>query len=205
MGRQFRTVVSLAAALGVAFALTRFGAPPKAALQTRLVYEAVWWAVAAAIAPYFLSLARQMPSWRDIAIAVAAGALIALGKMLVYLTLFPVLLLSISLSHVPNILEMPSWYRLLMVMRIAVAGELLFRAYPIERGEAFAPGSGKWIAAAASFAVFAAASWSGWNPVEGIATIFAGAMFTGLYLWRHSLAVNALASFIALSAGYLLR
>lgn len=209
--RSIRIAIGLLAGLGAAFALTRFGAPPKAALETRLTCEAAWRGVAAAAVLYalfverrpFASLGLRMPSWRDLATAGGAGLLIVAGTVLVYGALFPVLLLSISMSHTPNTMLMPYWYRLAMVTRTAVAGELLFRVYAIERGDEFRPDTGRWIAAAASFAVFAAANWSGWGPVESIATIYGGIVLTLLYLWRRSLVVNAIASAIGLGAGYL--
>lgn len=203
--------VGLLASLGAAFALTHWGAPPKAALETRLLAEAAWWGAAAAAVLYALLVERRrpasfglrMPSWRDLAIAAGAGALILAGTVFVYLGLFPVLLLSISVSHVPNIFLMPYWYRVAMVVRFAVAGELLFRAFAIERGDALLPVWGKWLAAALSLAAFAAANWFSWSPVESIATFFAGIVLTLLYLWRRNLAVNAIASAIGLGAGYL--
>jgi len=211
MSDRIKAAIGLALSLGAALALTRFGAPPKAALETRLSYEAAWWGAAAVTMLYALiaerkpvaSIGLRKPSWRDIAIGGGAGLLIVAGTIFVYMTLFPVLLLSISMSHIPNIVEMPYWYRLVMVLRIALVGELLFRAYAVERMEEL--GLSGWIAGAISLAAFIAANWSGWNPVESITMVFSGAALTGLYMWRRNLYVNMIARFAALGAGYLLR
>ena len=210
--RRISSAIGLLGALGAGYALTRFGAPPKAALETRLLYEAAWWGAAAAALVYVLAIERsgpaalgwRTPSWRDLVIGAGAGWVIVILTVLTYLTLFPVLILSISLSHIPNTMLMPAWYRAAMVARMAVAGELLFRAIAIEHGEALMPRGGKWIAAALSLAAFIAANWTSWSPVEAIATFLAGIVLTALYLWRRSLAVNALASAIGFGAGYLL-
>lgn len=204
--------VGCLAVLGAAFALTRYGAPPKAVLETRLTYEAAWWGAAAVAVFHALFVERRppasfglrAPTWRDLAVAAGAGALILAGIVFVYMALFPILLLSISISHIPDTMFMPYWYRAAMVVRVAVAGELLFRAFVIEHGETLLPGWGKWLAATLSLAAFVAADWSSWSPVESIATFFAGLVLTLLYLWRRNLAVNAIAAFIGLGAGYLL-
>jgi membrane protease YdiL (CAAX protease family) len=120
------------------------------------------------------------------------------------MTLFPVLLLSISMSHIPNTMLMPYWYRAAIVARFALAGELLFRAVVIEHGEMVLPRGGKWLAAALSLAAFIAANWFSWNPVESLTAFYAGIMLTLLYLWRRNLWVNAIAGAIGLGAGYLL-
>lgn len=211
MSDRIKAAIGLALSLGAALALTRFGAPPKAALETRLSYDAAWWGAAAVTMLYALiverkpvaSIGLRKPSWRDIAIGGGTGLLIVAGTVFVYMTLFPVLLLSISISHIPNTMLMPYWYRAAMVLRFAVAGESLFRAFAIEHAAALLPKGGKWLAAALSLAAFIAANWSSWSPVESIATFFGGIVLTALYLWRRNLAVNVTASFIGLGAGYL--
>jgi hypothetical protein len=210
-GRRILSAIGLLGALVAAYALTRFGAPPKAVLETRLVYEAAWWGAAVAAVFYVRMIERlspgafgaRMPSWRDIVIAAGAGIVIVAGTVAIYMTLFPVLLLSISMSHIPNTMLMPYWYRLAMVARMAVTGELLFRALAVEHGVMVLPRGGKWLAAALSLAAFIAANWTSWSPVEAIATFFGGIVLTALYLWRRNLAVNVIASAIGLGSGYL--
>lgn len=207
--RRSQIFAGLALSLGTASALTLFGPAPQAELVTRLTGEVMWWGAVAAVLltiafverKPFASAGLRKPDRKELLIAVVAGTAIAAGAIFIFLALFPVLLLSISMSHVSNILRMPYWYIVIMVARIAVAEELLFRGYVIERIEEL--GFGRWAGAALSLAVYAAVHWSGWNPVESIATIFIGAMLSALYLWRRNTYVNMIAHFIVTGAGYL--
>ncbi|MBV9992518.1 MAG: hypothetical protein JOZ72_14665 [Alphaproteobacteria bacterium] len=211
---RIRAAIGFVLSLGAALALTWTDPGPKATLDQRLWSEALWWGATVAVLAYVLLVERRAPSsiglrpmsWRDGLIALAGAGLLIFNAIVVYLALFAVLILSISMSHVPNLMQMPRWYRAIMVVRLAVAGEILFRAAPIERAaDALGGGgSGKWIGAGLSLAGFVAVTWSGWNPVESIATGFAGAIVTGLYLWRRNAGVNMLARAVALGAGYLL-
>jgi len=204
-----RTGIGLVLSLGAASALTLFGPAPKAELVTRLAGEVMWWSAVAALLLYiafverrpFASAGLRAPNRLDLAIAAGAGIVIAAGTALVYMTLFPVFLLSLSLSHVANLMHMPYWYLVVMVARQAVAEELLFRGYVIERVDEL--GHGRRSGAALSFVVYATVHWSSWNPVETVATIFGGAMLTVLYLWRRNIFVNMIARFIVLGVGYL--
>ncbi len=212
MNGRVPAIVGFALSLGMALALTWFGPGPKATLDQRLVGEALWWGAAAALLVYLLLIERRPLSaaglrplhLRDTVAALVGTGVLILGTVVIYLGLFPVLILSISLSHVPNIFEMPWWYRAIMILRIAVVGELLFRAAPIERADTLGP-AGKWIGAAVSLAGFIAVTWSGWNPVESIAAAFAGVVLTALYLWKRNAGVNMIARALALGVGYLLR
>ncbi len=207
---RIRTAAGFALSLGAALALSWFEPAPKATLDQRLWSEACWWVAVAALAAYLLLVERRPPSsagFRPVhgsdAVAALAGlAALVLGTIAIYLGLFPVLILSISMSHVSNILQMPWWYRAIMVLRIAVAGELLFRAYPIERAGDLGPG-GRWIGAGLSLIGFIAVTWSGWNPVESIAGAFTAVVLTALYLWRRNAGVNMIVRAVALGAGYL--
>lgn len=210
ISRQVQILFGLVLSLGIATILTIFGAVPKAALGVRLESEAVWWAAAIVLIAYvrlgeklpFASIGIRPLRSRD-AIAAAVGAFgVASATVIAYLALFPVLILSISLSHVPNTLTMPLWYRALLTIRIAVAGEFLFRAYPIERLTELR--LNRWLASAISLAIYIFANWLGWNPVESIATALGGLVLTLLYLWRRSLWVNAIAQGIAVGFGLLL-
>ncbi|HWA92864.1 MAG TPA: CPBP family intramembrane glutamic endopeptidase [Rhizomicrobium sp.] len=209
MSATLRNLVGLALALGAAVLLTVFGAPPKAELAIRLVHEAGWWCAVGAVLLYHAatwthplgSMGLHALGPRDVLIAAGAGIVLMAAIVLVYLGLFPVVLLSLSLSHTPNILEMPWWYRAVMVARIAVAEELLFRSVAIERMSAL---TSRWIAAALSLAAFVGANWSGWDPVNAILAAVTGALLTVLYLWRRNAGVNIVARAIAAGAGYLL-
>jgi membrane protease YdiL (CAAX protease family) len=205
MTRRVHILFGLVLSLGAAAVLTVYGPPPKAALGVRLQDEALWWAAAAALLAYVVlgeklalsSAGLRRMGVRDWNIALGAGIGIAALSVLVYLTLFPVLLLSLSMSHVSNIVGLPWWYRALFVARVAFTQELMFRAYVIER-------LGRWIGAAVSLAVVIAATWSGRDPVESIAAAAGAIALTALYLWRRNAAVNMVAHAVAAGLGYLM-
>lgn len=209
--QRVRTAIGFVLSLGAALALTWWGPGPKATLDQRLWSEALWWGTTVLVTAYVLlverrplaSLGLKPIGLHDGFIALAGAGLLIFNAVLIYLSLFAVVILSISMSHVPNILQMPLWYRAIMVVRIAVAGELLFRAVPIERAAELGRG-GKWIGAGVSLAAFIAVNWSGWDPVSSIVAAFAGVILTVLYAIRRNAGVNMLARAIALGFGYLL-
>jgi uncharacterized protein len=205
-----RSLIGLLLALGLGAALTRT-APVEAALGTRLAFEALAWAAVAVLLAYvtavekraLASVGLRATSVRDCALGIGAGLVLVAGTVFLYLGLFPILLLSMNLSHVPNTLAMPFWYRLAMVTRVAFADGLLFRGYAIERGTEIT--GSKWIAAAVSFAVCLAAHWSSTSPVQTAVAGFVALGLTALYVWRRNVWVNAIAHFIADGASTLLR
>jgi hypothetical protein len=209
--RRIQLIIGFVLSLGAALALTWWDPGTKGTLDQRLWSEALWWGAAALVAVYVLAIEKQPLSsmglrpigLHDALIALAGAGLLIFNAVLIYLTLFAVVILSISLSHVPNILQMPWWYRAIMVVRIAVAGEILFRAVPIEHAAGLGRG-GKWIGAGVSLTGFVAINWSGWDPVTSIVTGFAGLIVTALYAIRRNAGVNMLARAIALGFGYLL-
>lgn len=210
MTRRTQILTGIALSLGAALLLSWFGPGPKAPLEERLWSEAAWWGALAVVLLHvravekqpFASIGLRPMNGRETLMALAGAVALMLVVTVITLGLFPLLLLSISMSHVSNLLHMPWWYRAIMVLRMAVAGELLFRSTPIERAAALGP-AGKWIGAGLSLAAFVAATWSGWEPVESVAAVFTGLVATALYLWRRNAGVNMLARAIALGAGYL--
>jgi membrane protease YdiL (CAAX protease family) len=209
MSRKIQIAIGLLLSLGAASLLT-IHTGVRADLNTRLVTEGLW-AIATLVLLAYVALVERLPlssaglrplSWRDALIGAGGGAVLILWTVVIYLSLFPILILSISLSHTPNTLQMPLWYRFILVTRLAFADEFLFRGYAIERLNEL--GLGKWIAGAISLALYIAVHWSSWNPVESIAMCFTGTALTGLYLWRRNVWVNMIARWMAEGAGYLL-
>ena len=209
MSRKIQIAIGLLLSLGAA-SLLAIHTDVRADLSARLVTEGLW-AIATVVVLAYIALVERVPltsagfrplTGRDTLIAAAMGIAIIVWSVVIYLGLFPVLLLSISISHTPNTLSMPLWYRFIMVTRLAFADEFLFRSYAIERLDEL--GLGKWIAGAISLAVYIAAHWSSWNPVESIVMAFSGLFLTALYLWRRNVWVNMIARWMAEGAGYLL-
>lgn len=172
--------------------------------------EILWWA-AVLLCPFYVVLAEERalasiglrrPGWRDIVSAIPAGILMVIGIAMIFAVVFPALHLRMNSDVMNRLLAKPFWYRILLVTRAAVAEEMLFRGYPIERlkewtGSAF-------LAGAISWAAFTIAHFSSWGWAQLIVAGFGGVILTALYLWRRNLWANMLAHWIADAAGFLL-
>lgn len=172
--------------------------------------EVLWWVAVIVILFYVMFVERQpfasigfrKPKILDLVLAVIAGILMVAGIVFIYSVVFPALHLTINAGVMRYLLETPFWYRLMLVTRAAVAEELLFRGYPIERvGEL--TGS-RTLAALVSWAAFTYAHLSSWGAAQLIVAGYGGVVLTALYLWRRNLWANMLAHWIADGAGFLL-
>lgn len=103
---------------------------------------------------------------------------------------FIVTALHLSGNATPNqmIDATPYWYRALLVTRAALAEEVVFRGYLIERIEELS--GSRILAGAVSLAAFALAhlAYWGWVPLVGVSLI--GLVLTVLYQWRRDLCAN---------------
>jgi membrane protease YdiL (CAAX protease family) len=81
---------------------------------------------------------------------------------------------------------LPFWYLTLAVVIGGTAEEILYRGYAIARIETLT--GSQWLAAAIPLAVFALAHLPLWGPAPALSTLFAGAIFTLVYLWQRDLA-----------------
>ncbi len=108
--------------------------------------------------------------------------------------LFPALHLSINNSVVNQLLGTPRWWLWISTVRAAVAEEVLFRSYPIERLEEVS--GSRIFAAILSCAIFSLAHVSVWGWAHLMLAGFGGICLTILYMWRRNLWVNIIAHFI---------
>ena len=208
--RRFQILIGLGLTLGLA--LTPLGDWGRAytGLGKLLGGEVLWWIVVVATLLYvscierrpFSSIGFRKPGLIDIVLAVAAGVLLVAGIVFIYFTLFPLLHLTMNQAAMSGILQTPFWYRFILVSRAAVAEELLFRGYPIERILEFT--GGRFLAAAISWAAFTYAHLASWGAAQLIVAGYGGVILTVLYLWRRNLWANMIAHWIADGAGFLL-
>lgn len=167
--------------------------------------EAIWWAWVVVILWYvrkiehrpLSSIGLRKPGLGNIAIGVAAGIAILAITGAMYYVLLPLLHLNDEIANTSNfhaLVATPIWWRLISCIRGAVAEEVMFRGYAMERIEELS--SSRTAAVLISGAVFTLAhvgSW-GWSHVL---TVAAGALALSLlYLWRRNLWVNIIAHFI---------
>lgn len=131
-----------------------------------------------------------------------AGILLVAGIVVIYSFVFPLLHLKMNTAEMGKLMATPFWYRVALVTRAAVAEELLFRGYPMER---IAELSGRrWLAAVISWAAFTYAHLSSWGWAQLVVAGYGGIVLTALYLWRRNLWVNMIAHWIGDGAGFLL-
>jgi membrane protease YdiL (CAAX protease family) len=172
--------------------------------------EVLWWVAVVVILLYvvfvehrsFSSIGFRKPKILDLVLAVIAGVLMVAGIVLIYSIVFPALHLTMNAGTMSYLLETPFWYRLMLVTRAAVAEELLFRGYPIERMSEIT--GSRVLAAPVSVAAFTYAHLSNWGAAQLIIAGYGGVVLTALYLWRRNLWANMLAHWIADGAGFLL-
>ncbi len=174
-------------------------------------YEIIWSTVVALVLLYVLlvegrplkSIGMRAPRVRDILLGIAAGVVIVAGLALIYYVLFPLLHVSESQENqqMNQLITTPLWWRFISVVRAAVAEEVLFRGYAIERLQELT-GSVK-IAATVSCAIFALEHVGQYGWTHLLIAGFAGAILTALYLWRRNLSGPMIAHFLVDGAAFL--
>ncbi|HEY1548408.1 MAG TPA: CPBP family intramembrane glutamic endopeptidase [Kofleriaceae bacterium] len=154
-----------------------------------VLYELTWWLLVAGVLAYVRFVERRplasigfaSPHVRGIAIAVAAG----IAMLAVLATIY------VGESTLSKLIATPLWWRLISVVRAAVAEEIIFRGYAIERLSELT--GRRWLAAVTSCAIFALAHVGTWGWGHLIVAGAGGAMLTALYLWRRNLWINIIA------------
>lgn len=174
--------------------------------------EAIWWAYLAAMLLYVRRIERRplasigfrAPGAANLVLGVLAGVavLAMLGAM--YFLVLPALHLSDSVAATANggaLMATPFWWRLVSTVRAAVAEEVLFRGYAMERVEELT--GSRTVATVLSLAVFTLDHVSSWGWSHELVVAVGGLAFSLLYLWRRNLWVNIIAHFIVDAASVL--
>ncbi len=203
--RPVLTIIALLVTLGCAGLLlskvrNEFAGPGDFA-----AYEIIWWTLVALLLCYVRWLERlplssigfSSPGIRNILIGIAAGIVIFAGLAGIYLVILPAL----HFKEDPQVtavmslmLAKPFWWRLTLILRGAIAEEIIFRGYAIERLRELT-GSFS-IAGVISCTVFALEHLGIWSWGHVVIAGFAGAILTLLYIWRRNLWVNTIAHFV---------
>ena len=203
------TVVGLLLALG--FFSLPFGTwiNASANLVHMISYELIIWGFVAVILLYVArveqrplsSIGFRVPKIKDGIIAVAAGILILVCLALVYYVVFPALHWNEN-QQMSSLSSIPYWLNFLIVVRAAVAEEILFRGYAMERLEELS--GSRTAAGVVSCTVFTFDHIGFWGWHHVFIAGLAGAVLTLLYIWRRNLWVNMIAHFIVDGAAFLL-
>lgn len=209
--RRIQIIIGLVLTLGVAtfLPLGRWGIA-YSGLGLPLGREVFWWIaivvtllyIAFAERRHFSSVGFRRPKILDIALAIIAGILMFVGIGVIYYIIFPLFHLKMNAGEMRTILQTPLWYRVLLVTRAAVAEELLFRGYGIERLNELT--GSRVLAGLVTLAAFTYAHLASWGAAQLIIAGYGGVVLTILYLWRGNLWANMLAHWIADGAGFLL-
>jgi uncharacterized protein len=174
-----------------------------------LGYELIWWILVLTVVFYvreaevrpLSSIGFRNVSMLDVLIGLVAGLVILAGIAGIYYGLLPALHLSES-QQVSKLLAAPFWWRLISVIRAAMAEEILFRGFGIERGrELF--GSLR-MAGTLSWIVFTLEHVSTWGWSHVLIAGFGGSLLTFLYVWRRNLWINIIAHCVVDGASILL-
>jgi membrane protease YdiL (CAAX protease family) len=102
--------------------------------------EIIWWAAVAAVLLYVRFAERRplstvgyrRPTVRDIGIAITSRIVLLAGLASIFYVILPALHLNLA-QQVNQLLALPLWMRLILVLRGVVAEELFYRGYAIER------------------------------------------------------------------------
>lgn len=172
--------------------------------------ELLWWVAVIVALLYvalverrpFSSIGFRRPGIADLVIAVVAGVVSIVGLVAIYALVFPLLHLQVNIAVVNRIMSTPFWYRFFLVTRAAVAEEVLFRGYPMERIREWT--GSRWIGAVVSCAAFTYAHLGSWGAAQLIVAGFGGVLLSALYLWRRNLYANMLAHWVADGIGFLI-
>lgn len=141
------------------------------------------------------SIGLKRPGWMTLVVAaLTAAALFALDPAIDWV---------IALLHVNTdpgsgaghpLGAMPYWYRAVLVVRAAVAEEVIFRGYAIERIEALTGSTTLAVIVSAAMFGYAHLAFWGWAPALNVAA--GGLVLALVYVWRRDLGANILAHFI---------
>ncbi|WP_201314622.1 CPBP family intramembrane glutamic endopeptidase [Dyella sp. EPa41] len=200
-----QTLLGLAWAMGFAWLpLTRW-MHEFADTAHLLAYEAVWWLATLALLRYVRAVERRpltsiglvRPQAPALALGVAAGVVVTIVMGMLYLVVLPTLHLADQVANTANarLLAMtPLWWRLLSCVRAAVAEEVMFRGYAMERLQELT--GSRSVALWASCAAFTLAHVGAWGWSHVIVVAVGGLAFSLLYLWKRNLWVNITAHLI---------
>jgi membrane protease YdiL (CAAX protease family) len=174
-------------------------------------HEVLWWLAVAVVLFFVLRVEkRQLSSIgvrrlrpRDVAVAILAGILMVTGTVLIASEILPRFHFQTNMDQFHTWIGAPLWYRFILVLRAAIAEEILFRAYPLERLVELT--GSRFLAATISWAAFTVAHLRTWGAAYLIMAGFYGVILTLLYLWRRNLFSNIIAHWILDAAIYLLQ
>jgi membrane protease YdiL (CAAX protease family) len=173
--------------------------------------EVIWWGLVAVLLLYILIVERRTlasiglhkPDWKTFAFGVGGAVVMLVGVAALINIALPLLHLQRNADALQKIMDTPYWYRVVLVFRAAIAEEILFRGYGIERIQELT--GSRFIAGAVTLAAFTLGHLSYWGWAQVLIAGSAGLVLTVLYLWRRDLGANMIVHFLADAVGVLTR
>jgi membrane protease YdiL (CAAX protease family) len=182
---------------GNQFGETYLGLTP---LQGRDLF---WWSLLIATVLYIVLVERRpissigirRPTWKTPAFGVGlAVVLFAIDPAIAWLLTQFHLNPEAGSGSASALAATPLWYRIILLLRAAIAEEVIFRGYAIERIEELT--ASRILAVLVPTAMFAYAHFAYWGLVPLAAIGAAGLVLSLFYLWRRDLVANMIAHFI---------
>lgn len=166
-----------------------------------VLYELIWWSATLAVLLYvrkvekrpLSSIGFRPISFRDVMVSIIAAVIAIAGLVAIYTILLPAIGAS-EQAGIALLLKTPLWWRIVSTWRAAVAEEVLFRGYAIERLSPITRSTK--IAALISWVIFTLEHVPAWGWAHVLVAGFGGLVLTMLYLLKRSLWVNIFAHFI---------
>lgn len=170
------------------------------ALQSRDLF---WWLLLFVTLLYVVLVERRSlkligfrrPTWKTLVFGIGAAIVLFASEPLIAVAMVHFHLNPQAGSGAAHTLtSQPYWYKMLLVTRAALAEEVVFRGYAIERLEELT--GSKTVAVLVSTVVFVLAhlAYWGWAPLIGVSA--AGLLLALLYVWRRDLIANMIAHFV---------
>ena len=173
--------------------------------------EVIWWSLIAVLLLYILIIERRTlasiglrkPDWKTVAFGIGGTIVMLVGVGALISVALPLLHLQRNADALQKILDTPYWYRVILVFRAAIAEEILFRGYGIERIQELT--GSRVIAGVVTLAVFTLGHLSYWGWAQVLIAGSAGLVLTALYQWRRDLGANMIVHFLTDAIGVLTR
>lgn len=173
--------------------------------------EVIWWGLVAVLLFYILIVERRAPAsiglhkpdWKTLAFGAGGAVVMLVGVGALINIALPLLHLQRNADALQKILDTPYWYRVVLVFRAAIAEEILFRGYGIERIQELT--GSRFIAGAVTLTVFTLGHLSYWGWAQVLIAGSAGLVLTVFYLWRRDLGANMIVHFLTDAVGILTR
>lgn len=207
-GNRILILIGLAIALGLPFTHLSTWGKTYSGLGPLWGGEAAWVAFLLVILLYVLVVERRplssigfrKPKLLDVGLGVGAAILILAGDIAI--SRLDVLFHLAVKPQISALFATPFGYRVFVVARAAIVEETAFRGYGLERLTELT--GSKWLAAAATFALFTLAHYPGGGLALALAAACGGLVLTLLYLWRRNLWTTILAHWLTDAVGLLL-